>query len=65
MSRAKAIANMCKQCIYDPIGGNGTWRQQVEACTSTGCPLFAYRPLPNYETEEQRAKRIAKQEASI
>lgn len=34
----------CIECIYDDIGGNGAWRQQVEACTSTGCPLYEIRP---------------------
>ena len=43
----KAIAEMCKQCIYDPKGGRGTWREQVYACTAgDSCPLFPYRPVP-------------------
>ena len=41
--RAKVDA-MCKYCIYDPIGGTGTWRQQTEACNSRGCPLWPVRP---------------------
>jgi hypothetical protein len=45
MSLRKAINNKCIECIYDPIGGPGSWRQQVEACTSKGCPLFHVRPL--------------------
>ncbi len=44
-TRGRAIAAMCKQCLYDPIGGQGTWRQQVEACTSTDCPLWRFRPV--------------------
>lgn len=44
MSRAKAINEKCKDCIYDPLSGNGTWRQQVEACTCDLCPLYPYRP---------------------
>lgn len=43
MSRKQAIEQMCKQCIYDP-GQSGTWRQQTEACVSSPCPLFKYRP---------------------
>lgn len=35
---------MCKSCIYDPIGGKGTWKQQVEDCSATKCPLYKYRP---------------------
>ena len=42
----KAIAEMCKQCIYDPKGGYGTWREQVLACTSEACQLYPYRPVP-------------------
>ena len=34
----------CVECIFDPIGGGGTWRQQVEACTSMTCPLWVVRP---------------------
>lgn len=34
----------CCECIYDPID-KGTWRQQVEACTSPSCPLFPARPV--------------------
>jgi hypothetical protein len=45
MSLRKAINDKCIECIYDPIGGPGTWRQQVEACTSKCCPLFPVRPL--------------------
>ncbi len=38
-----AINRMCRDCIYDP-GAGGTWRQQVEKCTSLACPLYAVRP---------------------
>jgi len=40
-----AINSMCKDCIYD-ASGKGTWRQQVEACTSYNCPLYDVRPVP-------------------
>ena len=43
-SMRKAINEKCKECIYDPMPGNGTWRQQVEACTSKSCPLYEFRP---------------------
>jgi hypothetical protein len=33
----------CCECIYDPIG-DGTWRFQVEICTSFMCPLYPVRP---------------------
>lgn len=46
MQLREAINAKCKECIYDPQRGNGTWRQQVKACTCNLCPLFAVRPLP-------------------
>lgn len=39
-----SINAFCKWCIYDPNGGGGSWRQQVEACTATDCPLYPVRP---------------------
>lgn len=45
-SYKQAVERKCKECIYDPIGGNGTWRKQVENCTSYSCPLYEVRPLP-------------------
>lgn len=44
MSLRKAINEKCRDCIYDPNSGLGNWRQQVQACTCTSCPLFPYRP---------------------
>jgi hypothetical protein len=43
MSLRQAINAKCRECIHDPLAG-GTWRAQVEACTCTRCPLFAFRP---------------------
>lgn len=47
------INKMCRDCIYDKYG-RGTWRQQVEACTITSCPLHPVRPIgakPREETD--------------
>lgn len=44
-SLRKAINDKCRECIYDAIGGGGTWRQQVEACTAYKCPLYPVRPV--------------------
>lgn len=41
-----AIDRKCRECIYDPVGGCGSWRQQVAACSSSGCPLYPVRPVP-------------------
>jgi len=54
-SMRAAINAMCKGCIYDPIAGRGTWRQQVEACTSKSCPLYEFRPVSASEKTEEAA----------
>jgi len=41
----KRIDLMCKECIFDPLGGAGTWRQQVEGCSVVLCPLYEVRPV--------------------
>lgn len=41
-----AIDAKCKSCIYDRGSGNGGWREQVQSCSSTNCPLHPVRPLP-------------------
>lgn len=45
MSLRAAIDAACRACIHDPHAA-GTWREQVAACTSRGCPLYLVRPLP-------------------
>ena len=45
--RGKINAKCC-ECIYDPLA-NGTWRQQVEKCTSFSCPLYDVRPVSDSE----------------
>lgn len=37
-SYKSAVVAMCKGCIYDPHAP-GTWRKQVEDCTTKDCPL--------------------------
>jgi hypothetical protein len=44
--RARIDAKCC-ECIYDPHSG-GTWRKQVENCTSRACPLYEVRPHAGY-----------------
>ena len=43
-SLREAINAKCKDCIYDPLSGQGAWREQVAACTATDCPLYHVRP---------------------
>jgi len=56
LTRQEAINAHCRQCIYDELGGNGSWRKQVTDCTSPECPLFEYRPI------DAKAADIAKKE---
>ena len=46
MGMRQAINDKCKDCIYDPKAGNGTWREQIAQCTSFGCALWPYRTGP-------------------
>jgi len=41
-----AINRKCREFIYDPNNGDGSWRKQVSACTSKTCPLYSVRPKP-------------------
>ncbi len=45
LSMRDAINAKCRECIHDPLA-RGTWREQVQECTSAQCPLFPLRPLP-------------------
>jgi len=58
MASAKAcIARFCKECIYDPTE-TGSWRQQVENCTITSCPLYSVRPLTTATVHDKRKSRL-------
>ncbi len=56
MTRQGAINAFCRACICDPANGGGTWKEQVAGCTATSCPLFAFRPLPEYCTGPARER---------
>lgn len=53
-SLRKAINQHCRECIYDPISGQGSWRQQVTDCTSKDCSLYPVRPRAAKKLVEQR-----------
>ena len=38
-TRREAINLKCKECAYDELD-DGTWRQKVERCEITDCPLW-------------------------
>lgn len=46
-TRAAAINAHCRACIVDDKAV-GTWREQVATCTSAGCALFPFRPVPRH-----------------
>lgn len=46
MSLRKSIDAKCKDCIYDPVCGGGTWREQIAQCSSVSCPLWPVRTGP-------------------
>ena len=59
MSRTKAINDKCKDCIYDPAA-SGTWREQVERCTSEhSCALWPYRPVTSATIQIHRKDKNA------
>lgn len=51
-SMRAAINAFCRECIVDPHPGNGTWRQQVQDCTATHCPLYPLRPVTGERRRE-------------
>lgn len=46
VSLRAAINAKCKDCLYDPECGGGTWREQIAKCSSVNCPLWPVRPFP-------------------
>ena len=46
----EAINEQCRECIYD-VRGHGTWRQQIEDCTSKDCSLYPVRPITSNTTK--------------
>jgi len=64
MSLRAAINAKCKDCIYDPKSGLGTWRQQVEGCTSRNCPLWPHRPTSSSSRLSDEANLATKTEVA-
>ena len=58
MSRTKALNEFCKGCIYDKAV-SGTWREQVENCTSQHCTLWQHRPMTVATINLQRGGRAS------
>ncbi len=42
----------CIECIYDDIGGGGSWRNQAENCTCLTCPLYSVRPVSSKGSDD-------------
>ncbi|ERJ20721.1 hypothetical protein SSPSH_000063 [Salinisphaera shabanensis E1L3A] len=45
-SLRQPIDAKCKDCIYDPGSGLGTWREQIAQCAAFACPLWPVRTGP-------------------
>jgi len=41
--KQEAINKNCRDCCGDELDA-GTWREQVERCQITECPLYDFRP---------------------
>lgn len=54
------INNKCKECIYDPQA-MGTWRKQVENCSSPNCQLYAVRPVPLTQNQAKLGEKPSKE----
>jgi len=65
MSLRKAIDAKCKECIYDPIGGPGSWRNQVGNCTAYSCPLYDVRPTPYASSSKGESLILARENGQI
>lgn len=64
-SLKKAVEAKCKDCIYDPAVG-GTWREQVELCTSEkSCALWPVRPKTTATINLHRKSRDAGSELNL
>ena len=46
-SLRNAINANRRDCIYDPLAGGGTGREQVAQCSVKSCALWRVRPAPD------------------
>lgn len=58
-TRSQAINEKCRDCICDTLD-KGTWREQVEACPDTACPLYSFRPLSQITRDKLKQEKISK-----
>lgn len=64
MSKTKSLHMMCKSCIYDKAAP-GTWREQVENCSSSHCPLWQHRPMTTATITLHRQSKTLDSEINI
>lgn len=53
----KHIEDKCRQCAYDPQD-RGTWREQVERCSTKSCALWVVRPVSGELQRQRRAESL-------
>lgn len=63
-SLKKAIEDKCKDCTYDKEAP-GTWREQVEGCRVTKCPLWEVRPLTVNTVNVRRGKAALESDSGL
>jgi hypothetical protein len=57
-SLRQSINEKWRECIYAPYAV-GTWRKQVDECTSPSCPLYSVRPTAEYAPRPQEGRSLA------
>jgi len=60
-SQKKCIEEYCKSCSYDPTQP-GSWRFQIENCSTVSCALYPVRPLTSETIIVQRRERMSTKE---
>lgn len=63
LTRQQAINAFCRACIVDDRPGNGTWRQQTQACGSESCALWVYRPISRSNEAVQARQSVEEDKA--
>ena len=58
-TRAQAINEKCRECIYDSMAG-GSWLAQVEGCTMTTCALYSFRPVTSATRKLRQEEKMSK-----
>ena len=64
MSYKACVEKFCRECTYDSED-SGSWRQQVERCNATSCPLHPVRPRSMATINANRKTRNAQIDVAV